>query len=131
MDSCDLSAGSLRFLILPFPTEEFGLPCSRLTEGIDHPSDLIGVTLFRMCEKQPVRMPSLLRGLGIRSCDLSARRDRCPIHHRMSRFDDQTSRSLIKGSFAFIRPIFSLPGRLFRLEASLDVIPCFPPHRYR
>src|SRR5207248_5420086 len=36
------------------------------------------------------------------------------------------SRSLIKGSFAFIRPIFSLPGCLIRLEASLDVTPRFP-----
>src|SRR5258708_37056764 len=74
-------------------------------------------------------MPSLLRGPGIRSCDLSARRDRCPIHHRISRSDDQMSRSLIEGSFAFILPIFPLPGCLVRLEASLDVTPRFPPHR--
>jgi len=53
------------------------------------------------------------------------------LHHRNSRFDDQTSRSLIKGSFAFIRPIFSWPGCLIRLEASLDVTPRFPPHRYQ
>jgi len=40
-----------------------------------------------------------------------------------------TSRSLIKGSFTFILPVFSLPGCLIRLEASLDVTPRFPPHR--
>src|SRR5260370_29473718 len=78
MDSCYLSVGSLRFLILPFPTEEFGLPCSQLTGGIDHPPDLIGFTLFRMCEKQSVRMPSLLRGLGIHSCDSWAHRTVVP-----------------------------------------------------
>ncbi len=39
-----------------------------------------------------------------------------------------TSRSLIKGSLAFILPIFPWPGCLFRLEASLDVTPRFPPH---
>src|SRR6266700_5418755 len=42
-----------------------------------------------------------------------------------------TSRSLIEGSFAFILPIFPLPGCLVRLEASLDVTPRFPPHRWK
>src|SRR5215469_9662562 len=69
MLSCCLSAGSLRFLVLPVPTEEFGLPCGRLTSCFDHPLDLIGVTLFRMCERQLGRMPSLLRGVGVRSRD--------------------------------------------------------------
>jgi hypothetical protein len=45
--------------------------------------------------------------------------------------NDPTSRSLIKGSFAFILPVFPLPGCLFRLEASLDVTPRFLPHRYQ
>jgi hypothetical protein len=75
---CCLSAGSLRFLILPCPTEEFCLPCGWLTGGIDHPPDLIGVLLFRMCETQSARMPPLLRGLGIPSCDSSAHRDHFP-----------------------------------------------------
>ncbi len=88
MDSCYLSASSFRFLILPFPTEEFGLPYSWLTRGIDHSLDLIGVITFHMCETQPAWMPSLLRGLGIRSCDFAAHRDHCPIHHRFSRCDD-------------------------------------------
>ena len=65
------------------------------------------------------------------SCNSSAHRSHCPVHHRISRSDDPTSRSLIKGSFAFILPVFSWPGCLLRLEASLDVIPRFPPHRYQ
>jgi len=65
------------------------------------------------------------------SCDSSAHRSPCPVHHRMSRCGDPTSRSLIKGSFAFILPVFPWPGRFFRLEASLDVTPRFPPHRYQ
>ena len=89
MSSWCLSAGSFRFLVPPVPTEEFGLPCGKLTSSIDHPLDLIGVTLFRMCEIQPGRMPSLLRGLGIHSCDSSAHRDQSPIHHRISRSDDR------------------------------------------
>src|SRR5713226_8647401 len=84
-----------------------------------------------MCEMRSGRMPSLLRGRGILSCDFAAHRDHYPVHHRRSRSDDQMSRSLIKGSFTFILPIFSLPGRLFRLEAPLDVTPRFPPHRYQ
>ena len=91
----------------------------------------MGVIQFRMCEIHPGRMPSLLRELGILSCDSSAHRDHRSVHHRFSRSDDQMSRSLIKGSFAFILPVFSLPGCLIRLEASLDVTPRFPPHRYQ
>jgi hypothetical protein len=64
MDSCCLSAGSIRFLILPTPTEEFGLPCGWLTQSIDHPRDLIGVILFRMCEKQSVRSAFFTAGSG-------------------------------------------------------------------
>ena len=89
MDFCCLSAGSLRFLLLPVPTEGFGLPYGWLTGNIDLLPDLIGLTLFRMCETQSVRMPSLLRGLGIHSCDSSAHRDRYPVHHRSSRSDDR------------------------------------------
>jgi len=37
MISCCLSAGSLRFLILPLPTEAFCPPYGWLTQGIDHP----------------------------------------------------------------------------------------------
>src|SRR5712671_4012996 len=49
----------------------------------------MGVILFRMCEIQLGRMPSLLRELGIHSCDFAAHRDHCPIHHRFSRCDDR------------------------------------------
>lgn len=89
MNSCCLSAGSLRFLVRPVPTEEFGFPYGGLTSGIDHPLDLIGVTLFRMCEIQLGRMPSLLRGVGVRSRDSYAHGDHSPIHHRNSRSDDR------------------------------------------
>jgi len=84
-----------------------------------------------MCEMQSARMPSLLREPGILSCDFAAHRDHCSIHHRFSHCDNQMSRSLMKGSFTFIRPIFPLPGCLFRLEASLDVTSRFPLHRYQ
>ena len=41
------------------------------------------------------------------------------------------SRSLIKGSFAFARPNFPLPGLGLRLTLSLDVNASFTPHRYQ
>jgi len=72
------SVGSLRFLVLPFPTEEFCLLCSWPPRSIDPLRDLIGVTTFRMSEKQLVRMPSLLRGLGIRSRNSFAYEDHDP-----------------------------------------------------
>jgi hypothetical protein len=64
-------------------------------------------------------------------CQYMIQISHCSIHHRFSRCDNQMSRSLMKGSFPFIRPIFPLPGCLFRLEASLDVTPRFPLHRYQ
>ena len=75
MDSCCLSAGNVRFLILPVPTEEFSFPYGWLTSGIDHPLDLIGIATFRMCEMQLGRMSSLLRELGIFSCDFCAHKE--------------------------------------------------------
>ncbi|HEX3643443.1 MAG TPA: hypothetical protein VHV10_19325 [Ktedonobacteraceae bacterium] len=42
-----------------------------------------------------------------------------------------TSRSLFKGSFAFTRPNFPLPGLGLRLTLSLDVNTSFTPHRYQ
>lgn len=117
MDFCCLSAGSVRFLILPFPTGEFGLPYGWLTRAIDHDLDLIGVITFRMCEAQSVRVPSLLRGLGILSCDFAAHRDRCPIHHRISRYDDHDVTQPRQG-FTCVHPSDFLLARLPRSARS-------------
>jgi len=69
--------------------------------------DLIGVSTFRMCKIRLGRMPSLLRELGVRSRDGSAHEDHYSVHRCVSRYSDQSSRSLIEDSFAFILPIFS------------------------
>ena len=45
--------------------------------------------MFRMGEIQLRRMPSLLRGLGVRSRDGYTHEDHCPVHHRFSRSDDR------------------------------------------
>lgn len=45
--------------------------------------------MFRMCEMQLRRMPSLLRGSGVRSRDGYTHEDHYPIHHRLSRSDDR------------------------------------------
>jgi len=66
MDSCYLSAGNVRFLILPVPTEEFSFPHGWLTSGIDRPLDLIGIATFRMCEMQLGR--SALSTAGNNGC---------------------------------------------------------------
>jgi hypothetical protein len=95
------------------------------------PRDSIGVPTFRLCEMQLGRMPSLLRGLGVRSRDNWVHEDHCPFLIVSAVTMTPPQRSLFKGSLAFILPIFSLPGCLVRLEASIDVHPRFPPHRYQ
>ena len=117
MVSCCLSAGSLRFLTLPFPTEEFSFPYGWLTQDIDHPWDLIGVTLFRMCEKQSVRMPSLLRGLGVRSRGNWDHGDHCPIiiasAVAMTPHDAASSKVHLRSSFPFSPcPVASFGSKL-------------------
>ena len=70
MSSRCLSAAGLRFLDLPTPTEEF----ATLTIGLlGFIPDLIGVIMFRSLEMRLVRMPFLLRGLGVRECGIVIR----------------------------------------------------------
>jgi len=131
MNSCYLSAGSFRFLVLPFPTEGFRFPCGWPTQGIDPPETSLGLSCST-CARCNWGGCLLCCGDWVSfSCDFCAHRSRYPVHHRVSRSGDQTSRSLIKGSFAFILPVFPWPGRLIRLEASLDITPRFPPHCYQ
>jgi len=73
MSSRCLSAGSLRFLRHLVPTGEFSLPCVWLTEGINLPSDPIGVATFHTREIPPGWAPPLPRGMGVHEVDSSAR----------------------------------------------------------
>ena len=54
-----LSAAGFGFLRHPVPTEEFAFPCGWVTDY----SDLIGVSLFRISEKQQGWEPTVSRGL--------------------------------------------------------------------
>ena len=131
MDSCSLSVGTFRFLILPAPTEEFSFPYGELTSGIDHPLDLIGVSTFRMCEIRLERMPSILRGLGAPSRGKEGHGTILPFITVVAVDSDLLSRSLYKGSVVFFLPVFPWPDCLIRLEAFLGVTSRFPPHRYQ
>jgi hypothetical protein len=70
MDSRCPSAGGLRFLDHPIPTEELGVPHGSLTGRAVYRAallpDLIGVATFRTDELRPGWVPSLHRGRGVR-----------------------------------------------------------------
>src|SRR5262249_25075178 len=50
-------------------------------------------------------------------------------YHRVSHSGDLRSRGLIRGSLAFTRPFFPLPGFSVWLRDSLGFTPCFTPCR--
>jgi hypothetical protein len=84
------------------------------------------VITFRMSEKQPGWVPSVLRGPGVfTGCGGVS----LPLSQitAFSRCDDLVSRSLIEDSLSFTRPVSPLPGDRIRLAVSLGFNLCFTP----
>ncbi len=89
--------------------------------------DLNRVTTFRVNEKQPGWVSSLLRGDGVFLPELAGPEASSPNIAAYSRCGDPTSRSLIEDSFAFTRPVSPLPGHRLRLAVSLGFNLRFTP----
>src|SRR5260370_23226137 len=108
MSSCSLSGDSLRFLILPVPTEELGFPDGWLTEiyrpffqtSLGLPSSTLsryvrgGLPLYSGAEVSSPAGEETSRPLLTQTSSFHPR------------FGDLSSRSLIKDSLAFTRPNF-------------------------
>jgi hypothetical protein len=139
MNSRCLSAGSIRFLGHPFPAGD-----SRpLRFAYCVTTDSIGLTTFRANEIQPGWVSLILRDHGVRDSSLY---DSCPLVRCVESHltldpscrlyqppsDSLTSRSLIRDSLSFTRPVFPLP-----VATPCDLVrpwafpPRFTPRRYQ